>query len=178
VKAQISDAEVARYFAENKEFFDKVMVQASHIVIRLSSNAPQSERQAARVKLQALRQEIVAGKIDFAEAAKKYSQCPTAPRGGDLGYFPRKFAVEESFARAAFGLQKGEVSDIVESEYGLHLIKCTDRKPGAPANFDKIKDDVREIAAEEMQQNLLREQRKLAKVTVYLGQDQPKTPQK
>lgn len=174
VRGRLSDAEVLRYFNENRDFFDKVMVQASHIVLRLSPTASEPERQAARAKLEAIRQDILSGKIDFAEAAKKYSQCPTAPHGGDIGYFPRKFAVDDSFARVAFSLQKGEVSGIVQSEYGLHLIKCTDRKAGTPAAFDRIKDDVREIAADEMQQNLLKEQRKLAQVTIYLGAEQNK----
>lgn len=170
VSTHLTDADVQRYYTENRDFFDQVMVQASHIVIRVVPGAPEAERQAGREKLQALRQEIVTGKIDFAEAARKFSQCPSAARGGDIGYFPRKWAVEESFARAAFALQKGEVSGVVETDYGMHLIRANDRKPGQPSNYERIKQEVREIAAEEMRQNIMAQQRKAAKVNVYLGQ--------
>src|SRR5262249_39621660 len=123
VKARLSDADVKRYYDENKDFFDGVTVRASHIVLPLAPSAAEAEKQAARDKLLALRQEIVTGKLDFAEAAKKHSQCPTAPNGGDIGFFPRKGLVDEAFARAAFALPAGQVSDVVQTEFGLHLIK-------------------------------------------------------
>jgi len=178
VKAHLSDADVLKYYTENRDFFDQITVRASHIVLRIPANASDADRLAARAKLQAIRQEILTAKIDFAEAAKKYSQCPSAPQGGDLGYFPRKWAVEESFARAAFALKKGEISDVVQTDYGLHLIKVTDRKAGQPSTFDKIKDEVREIAAEEMRQELLAQQRKVAQVVVNIGEDSTPAPAK
>lgn len=169
-KAHLTDADVKRYYEENRDFFDQVNVQASHILLRVPPTATEAERQAARAKLQGLRQQIVDGKIDFAEAAKKYSQCPSASRGGDIGYFPRKFAVEEAFARAAFTLKIGEISDVVQSDYGLHLIKVVDRKKeGPPSDFEKIKDEVRETATAEMLEGLLAQQRKLSKIEVKLG---------
>lgn len=168
VKQHLTDDDVKRYYDESKDFFDRVAVRASHIVIRVPANAPPSERESARSKLQALRQEILAGKLDFAEAAKKNSQCTSAPGGGDIGYFPRKLAVEEPFARAAFALKVGEVSDIVQTDYGLHLIKCTDRKPGQPSDFARIKEEVRELCAEEMRLAILAAQRKAAKVEINL----------
>jgi peptidyl-prolyl cis-trans isomerase C len=185
VKAHLSDADALRYYNDNRDFFDQVMVQASHIVFRVSATAPTEEREKARARLQALRQDILAGKIDFAEAAKKYSQCPSAPRGGDIGFFPRKWAVEENFARAAFSLPTGGISDIVETEYGFHVIKATNRKAGTPSSYEKIKQEVREIAAEELRQNLIAEQRRAAKIVVNIptasslsprgaGQDQSK----
>ena len=168
IKPRTSDADLKRYYDENREFFDKVMVRASHIVLRLPAGASESERKAARDKLLALRQEIVAGKIDFAAAAVKYSQCPSAPGGGDMGLFPRKFVVEEALARAAFALPVGQVSDVVASSYGLHLIKVTERTPGEPSDFQKIKEEVRMICVEELRQNLLAELRKSAKVEINL----------
>lgn len=168
VKNRFTEADVKRYYDEYKEFFDQVQVRASHIIFRLTPDASPGERQAARAKLLALRQEIVSGKLDFGEAAKKHSQCATAPLGGDVKYFTRKFAVEEPFAKAAFALKPGEISDIVETEYGLHLIKVTDRKPGVPSDFNKIKDDVREIYIEEMRQAMLAQQRKAAQIQINL----------
>jgi parvulin-like peptidyl-prolyl isomerase len=168
VKAHLTEADIKHYYDENRDFFDRVGVRASHIVLRLPPTASENEREATRTKLQAIRQDIVSGKIDFAEAAKKYSQCTSAPNGGDIGYFPRKLAVDESFGKAAFALKVGELSDIVQTDYGMHLIKVTDRKPGQPSDYAKIKDEVRELCIEEMRLALLAEQRKAAHVEINL----------
>jgi peptidyl-prolyl cis-trans isomerase C len=168
VKEHLTEAGVKRFYDQSHDFFDRVSVRASHIVIRISRTASESEKQGARAKLQALRQEIVSGAIDFAEAAKKHSQDSTAPNGGDIGFFPRKFAVDESFAQAAFALKVGEVSNLVETDYGMHLIKVTERKPGLPSDFAKIKDEVREFCIEEMRLQLLAEQRKAARVEINM----------
>jgi peptidyl-prolyl cis-trans isomerase C len=168
VREHLTEADVKRYYEENRDFFDRVSVRASHVVLRSSSSASPGERAQIRARLQALRQEIVSGKIDFAEAAKKYSQCTSAPSGGDIGYFPRKLAVEEAFAKAAFALKVGEVSEVVETDYGLHLIKVTDRKPGQPSDYHKIKDEVRELCVEEMRLAVLAQQRKAAHIEINL----------
>jgi peptidyl-prolyl cis-trans isomerase C len=168
VKEHLTEADIKRYYEENREFFDRVAVRASHIVLRVTANASEGERQQLRIRLQTLRQEIVSGKIAFADAAQKYSQCTSAPSGGDIGYFPRKLAVEESFAKAAFALKVDEVSDVVETDYGLHLIKVTDRKPGQPSDYNKIKDEVRELKVEEMRMAVLAEQRKAAHIEINL----------
>jgi hypothetical protein len=177
VKGHLNDDELKRYYESNRDFFDQVTVRASHIVLRVPMAAGEADRQAARVRMQALRQEIAAGRLDFAEAARKNSQCPSSAQGGDLGYFPRKFAVEETFARAAFTLKVGEVSDVVQTDYGFHLIKVTDRKQGMTSTFDKLKEEVREVAMEEMRQGLLAQQRKNSKVEIMLdGPPALKTP--
>jgi peptidyl-prolyl cis-trans isomerase C len=168
VKEHLTEAEIKRYYDENRDFFDRVSVRASHIVLRAPAGQSAGEREQARAQLQALRQDIASGKLDFAEAAKKYSQCTSAPEGGDIGYFPRKLAVEEPFAKAAFALKVGEVSDVVETDYGLHLIKVTDRKPGQPADYNKVKDEVRELCIEEMRLAVLAQQRKSAHIEINL----------
>jgi parvulin-like peptidyl-prolyl isomerase len=168
INTRITEPDLKRYYDENKDFFDQVKVRCSHIVLRLAPNATDAERQAAKNKLLGLRQEIVTGKLDFAEAAKKNSQCPSAPEGGDIGPISRKFQVEEPFARAAFALKVGEVSDIVQTGYGLHVIKATDRKPGESSEYAKIKDAVKECYGTEMVQNLLNELRKSAKIDIQI----------
>ena len=167
IKQQVSDAELQRYYQDSKDFFDQVTVRASHILFMLPEKASDGERQLLRRKLLALKDDIAAGKIDFAEAAKQQSQCPaTAPNGGDLGFFPRKLVWEDAFSRAAFGLAIGHVSDIIETNYGFHLIKVTERKPGQPSDFEKIKDDVRDLCVEDLRQDLLMAERKKAKIDV------------
>jgi peptidyl-prolyl cis-trans isomerase C len=169
-KTRLNDADVKRYYDENKDFFDGVTVRASHILMRLPATATDAERQAARQQLLALRQEIISGKISFADAAKKHSQCPTAPQGGDIGSFPRKMVVEESFAKTAFAMKPGEISDVVTTDFGLHLIHVTERKPGAqPSEYEKIKDVVRDFCIEEMRQAVLAQERQKAKIEVLLG---------
>jgi peptidyl-prolyl cis-trans isomerase C len=167
VKTRITEAEVRKYYDQNRDFFDKVQVRASHILIRLAPNASEADRQAATQKLQALHADIAAGKLDFAEAAKKNSQCPTGPGGGDLGFFTRKFMLPESLSKTAFELQVGGVSGIVSTELGLHIIKVTDRKKGEASDFEKIKDDVRDYYVEEIRQQVLAQERKNAKIEVH-----------
>lgn len=169
-RTQITDEEVQRYYAQYRDFFDKVEVRASHIVLRLPAGTPPAERERARQKLMALRAQIVAGTLDFAGAARQYSQCASAPAGGDLGFFPRRYIFSEPFLKAAFAMKVGEVSDLVETEYGYHLIKVTDRKPGQPSDFTKIKDVVREFRSEDLWQARLADQRKGARIEVKLPQ--------
>jgi peptidyl-prolyl cis-trans isomerase C len=166
VKDRINEADLKRFYGDTKDFFDEVTVHVHHILLRVPFNAPEADRQATRQKLLAIRQEIVSGQISFADAAKKYSQCPSAKDGGNIGFIPRKLSpVEESFAKAAFALQAGQVSDVVATDFGLHLIKVTERKPGKKlSEFDKVKELVRDLYVEEMYQSLLAQLRQAAKV--------------
>lgn len=166
VKTRLKEEDVKRYYDANKDFFDKVAVHAAHILIKVTPSTSEVEKQAARVKLASLRAEILAGKVDFAEAAKKYSQCSSAPNGGDIGFIPRKMLVDENFARTAFALKPGEVSDVVQTEAGLHLIRCLERKPGEPSDYAKIHDDVRDIYVDEMRQAITTQERRNAKIEV------------
>ncbi len=168
VNQTVTEADIKKYYDDSKDFFDRVVVRASHIVVRIAADAPAPEREAVKAKLVGWRKEIVDGKVDFATAAKQHSQCTSAPNGGDIGFFPRKMAVEEPFARAAFALKVGDVSDVVQTDLGYHLIRVTDRKPGTPSDFSKIKDEVRELLVEELRMEILGKQRQTAKVEFSL----------
>ncbi len=165
---RLPDNVVKAYYDANKLFFDKVFVRASHILIKLPPTASAAERQAAHAKLAALRVEIVAGKLDFAKAAKENSDCPSKENGGDIGPFPFKFAVVEPFARAAFATKVGDVTDVVTTEFGLHLIKVTDRNEGQKSNYEQIKDQVREVYAQEIYQNIISDMRKNSRIETNL----------
>jgi parvulin-like peptidyl-prolyl isomerase len=167
-KAKMTDADVERYFKDNKDFFDGVAVHACHIVLRVPPTAPQSELLKAQTQLAGLRAQILENKIEFSDAAKKYSQCLSAPNGGDIGFFPRKGYVEEAFAKVAFAMPVGQVSDVVQTDYGLHLIKVLERKPGTPSDYTKIKEAVHEIAMEEMKQLVLSQLKKKSKIEINL----------
>jgi parvulin-like peptidyl-prolyl isomerase len=166
--ARVSEADVKRYYLELKDFFDGNTVRASHIVLRVPPGAPAADVEAARTKLTALRTELVEKKGDFAALAKEHSQCPSKEGGGDIGYITRKWGmVDEDFARTAFSLPKDEISPVVQTAYGLHLIRVTDRKAGQPSDYNKIKNEVREFYIEEMRQRLLDQMRKTAKIEVH-----------
>jgi len=168
VESRATEERLRAYFEVNRDLFDKTTVRASHIVRRVAATALPAERQQAVEKLRAVRAELAAGKIDFASAAKAHSQCPSSAQGGDLGYIVRKFQVDEAFARSAFAMKVGEVSDVVETEAGYHLIWVTDRKPGKAARYEEVAADVRDCFEAELKQNLLTELRKRAKIEIKL----------
>jgi parvulin-like peptidyl-prolyl isomerase len=102
-------------------------ITASHILIthvevpETETDRPRDEAQAAAARLRA---KLLAGEVSFEEAAQVLSDCPSGDAGGALGEFPRG-AMVESFEEAAFALEVGELSEIVETPFGFHLIKRT-----------------------------------------------------
>jgi parvulin-like peptidyl-prolyl isomerase len=159
------------YFDTNKVFFDKVQVRASHIFLKVPANATKEQRDQAGQKLLVWRQEIVAGKVKFADIAKQFSDCPSKADGGDIGKFRFKFdGVLPDFAKAAFAMNPGEISGVVQTSIGVHLILCVERTPPEPANFAAVKDVVREAMAkdEDLAPRILAEQRKTSEVKVNL----------
>lgn len=124
----VSDAEIHAFYLENgNEFNQPEEIRARHILIKLESGASDEARVKAYALLTGIRQEIDTG-ADFATLAKQKSQGPSAANGGDLGYFTRGQMVAP-FEAAAFALAPGEVSGIVETRFGFHLILLVDRKP-------------------------------------------------
>lgn len=170
LQGQYPEAQIKSYYQANKVFFDNVLVRASHILVKLPANATAEDKQRAKAKIDTIRQEIVAGKATFEDAARKYSDCPSREKAGDLGNFPYKFIVVEPIARAAFGAKKGEVSDVVATEFGYHLIKATDRTAGEPSRFEDSRDTIRDVMAQESElyQRILAEQKKTAKIEVFV----------
>ena len=162
--AKATTEQLRSYFEANRDFFDKTTVRTSHIVIRLPATAPAAERQKAQEKLKSIRADLAAKKIEFASAAKAHSQCPSASNGGDVGFIVRKFQADEPYARTAFSLPVGGVSDVVETNQGYHLIWVTDRKPGKAVKYEEAAVEVRECFEAELKQILVAELRKSAKI--------------
>ncbi len=137
-----TDENLKKFVAANKDVFNQTQVRASHIVLRCELDAPAADKEKAKQKIAAIKQEIDSGKITFADAANKYSEDPgnkSSPSGGDLGFFIRRGQFNEQFTAAAFALKKGVVSDPVETPFGYHLILVTDRKEGTPIDFEAKK---------------------------------------
>ncbi|WP_020469559.1 peptidylprolyl isomerase [Zavarzinella formosa] len=168
IDTQITEEKLKAYHAENRDFFEQTTVRTSHVVIRAGEQATPEERQKAKTKLQELRAEILAKKLTFADAARQHSQCPSAPKGGDIGFVNRKWQVDEAYAKAAFALEIGQVSEVIESDFGYHLITVTERKPGKAVKYEEISREVRDCYETEIRQLLLAQLRKKAKVEITL----------
>jgi peptidyl-prolyl cis-trans isomerase C len=135
-KITVTDEEVKKYYDENADAFEHdVQVHAAHILIKVSPFADDEIRKLAKKRIQAIQKKIQAGE-DFAQLAKTYSEGPSKVNGGDLGYFSGA-QMAPAFATAALSLQPGEVSDVVTTQFGYHLIKVYDRKPAGMVPFSE-----------------------------------------
>lgn len=143
-KIKISDddlkAEYARY--SRVEAADPE-IHARHILLQVSNKATQAEQERAYQKALEIARQARQPGVDFAELAKKVSEGPSAPDGGDLGFFRRGVMVPE-FERVAFSLKDGEVSEPVRTKFGWHIIKVEERRAAAVKSFDEVKEQLRE----------------------------------
>ncbi len=140
-KLKISDEEVKKEYDDNLEFFKTPeRVRASHILIKVDASADKEKKEEARKKLEGIRQRLKKGE-DFAALAKEFSDCPSGGKGGDLGLFGRGQMVKP-FEEAAFALKPNEVSDIVETMFGFHLIKVVEKKDAATVPFAQVKERI------------------------------------
>jgi len=127
---RISDQEIEQYYAMNPESFSAPeQRQARHILLRSDVKDSAELKDAKRKKLEAILALAKAGK-DFSQLAREHSEDSTGNNGGDLGFF-RKEEMVAPFAEAAFSLKEGEISGIVETQFGLHLIKVEKIKPAS-----------------------------------------------
>jgi peptidyl-prolyl cis-trans isomerase C len=141
-KTIVSDKDAKAYYDSHPDDFKKPeLVKANHILIKIDRRADDSQRAEALKKIRDIQNRLKKGE-DFASLAKEFSQCPSSANGGDLGYFTRGQMVKP-FAEAAFALAPGEVSNIVETEFGYHLIKSVDKKPETVMAYKDIKDKLR-----------------------------------
>jgi parvulin-like peptidyl-prolyl isomerase len=125
----VDDAAVSRFYNDNRErFAGPPQVRARHILLKLDADAGEEDLEAARERLAEIRQQAENGE-DFASLAQTHSEDGSAARGGDLGFFGPGVMVPP-FEQAAFALAAGEISDIVQTRFGLHLIQLVERKPG------------------------------------------------
>ncbi|HSQ33921.1 MAG TPA: peptidylprolyl isomerase [Peptostreptococcaceae bacterium] len=161
-----SEADLNKYYNDNKEEFRKEEVKASHILISTqdAQGKALSDKDKAAKKKEAedILAKIKAGE-DFGELAKEYSNDPgSAKNGGDLGFFAKGVMVPE-FENTAFSLEKGKVSDLVESEFGYHIIKVTD-KINKINPFAEVKDQIKEKMEQEKLSEHITEIQKKAKI--------------
>ncbi|EGB15837.1 PpiC-type peptidyl-prolyl cis-trans isomerase [Pseudodesulfovibrio mercurii] len=144
----VTDDEIKAYYAANKDSLEEpAQVHARHILVAVKESDSQADQEKAKARIDKLYQEAKAG-ADFAELAKKNSDGPSAPNGGDLGWFG-KGAMIPDFEKAAFALNKGGVSEPVRTQFGWHIIMVEDKKEGTTKTFDEAKDEIKARLAEE-----------------------------
>jgi peptidyl-prolyl cis-trans isomerase C len=150
---QVAEARADEFYKANPEVFvQPEQVRARHILIRTEAEADAAAKTEARKQIDGLRQKAVDG-ADFAELAKTHSQDPgSKEKGGDLGFFARGQMVKP-FEDTAFALKENEISQVVESPFGFHLIQVTGRKPAETVAYETVKPRI----LEHLKQQAIRE---------------------
>jgi peptidyl-prolyl cis-trans isomerase C len=153
---EVTEEEMQKFYKENEDKFENPeRVRASHILIKVEQNAKPEERAAARKKAQDVLKRLKAGE-DFAAVAKEVSDCPSAQQGGDLGFFSRGQMVPP-FEQAAFSLQPGKLSDIVETQFGYHIIKVAEHQKAAKVPYEEAKERIRSYLKQQQERFALRD---------------------
>jgi len=189
VKQQGTEAALKQLFESSPDVFDGTVVRARHILMTPGTDEAKQKEAAAKLRgikqvveqeagkavaalpatADALQKEQVrVNKTDelFAAYAKEYSACPSKKDGGDLNYFPRAGAMVEPFAKAAFALKPYEMSDVVATEFGYHLILVTQRRAGMPKKFEDVKDDVQILYAMRLREAVIAQMKPKAQITI------------
>lgn len=155
--AVVSDAELKKFYDENKDKFKSgEQVRASHILVK-------TEKEAADILAQ------LKGGAKFEDLAKKFSTDSTGAKGGDLGWFSKGAMVPE-FDKVVFGLKEGQLSGVVKTQFGFHIIKLTGQRPAGVRTFDEVKDQIKSTLLPSKQQEIFQKMKedlkKNAKVSV------------
>jgi len=167
--AKVTDEEAKKFYDDNPSYFQQEeMIRASHILITTKAEDDAAKKAEAKAKAEDIRAKLVAGG-NFEELAKSSSDCPSKEQGGDLGYFGRGRMVKP-FEDAAFALKVGELSPVIETEFGYHVIKSTEHKDAEKVPFDKVKDRIvshlQDTKINETLKNKVEELKKAAKIVL------------
>jgi peptidyl-prolyl cis-trans isomerase C len=170
--AAISDAAINAYYRDNRDrFLLPEAVSASHILIRVNPDASAEQRAEARRKASSIRDQILGG-ADFGRTARDLSEdSGTALSGGLVGTFPRG-QMDPAFEAAAFAVKPGEISDLVETPYGFHIIRVDEHMAGRMQPLDEVRADIRGLLTDRAEQEglskAIEEARRKAKIEIYI----------
>ncbi|ROR01634.1 peptidylprolyl isomerase [Desulfosoma caldarium] len=164
----VSDEETKAFYKDRHELFEKPeRVHARHILVSVKPDATAEDKKAARKKIDDLKARLSKGE-DFATLAESQSDCPSKERGGDLGFFARGQMVKP-FEEAAFALEPGAVSDVVETDFGYHLIQVVEKKPQETMSYEEaqpaISEHLQKQKAQQKVEEFLTQAKKDAKIT-------------
>ena len=167
----VTEAELSDFYDKNPDKFKRgETFKASHILIGVDAKATDDDKKKAREKAEKLHKELLGG-ADFATLAKENSTCPSSQQGGDLGFFGKGQMVP-AFEKATIALKTGEISPVVETQFGYHIIKLIDKKPAQTTDFKDVKTKIGEFLkgqkVNEAIQKYLAETKKTAKIEILL----------
>ncbi len=167
-KVDISQEEIETYYETNiDDFVVQKEVKARHILIGVSPDADPEKIEEARKRAEEVLAKAKKGE-DFASLAEKYSEGPTAKKGGDLGYFPRGRMVRE-FEDAAFSSAPGEISPLVRTRFGFHIIKVEDVREERTRGLDEVRTSIESTLRDQKARDLAERNVEEALYTLYKG---------
>jgi parvulin-like peptidyl-prolyl isomerase len=187
---QATDKVLKELFDGNKNMFDGSMVRAKHILLTPAATDAKAV-EAAIAQLQGIKKQVEGKAAEavaklpqgadnltkektrtatldeaFASQARELSACPSKAQGGDVGWFHRAGIMVEPFAKAAFDLKPYQMTDVVKTQFGYHLILVTDRKDGRDAKFEDAKNDVKEVYCDRLREQVSAQMRQRSKIEV------------
>jgi peptidyl-prolyl cis-trans isomerase C len=149
--AEATDAEVQTFYENNPDKFKQgEQVRASHILKLVDDKADAATKAKLKAEMDAILKRAKSGE-DFAALAREYSQDSSAQQGGDLGFFPRGQMVP-AFDQAAFALKPGEISDVVTTQFGYHIIKVMEHKEPSTVSLDQVRPQVKNFLSGQKKQ--------------------------
>jgi peptidyl-prolyl cis-trans isomerase C len=200
VDERATDKVLHEVFDNNKEVFDGTMVHARHILLQPPAGDAKAV-EAARAELIACKAQVEKQVAEglaklkpdadalardkaratltddaFAALAKEKSTCPSKANGGDVGWFQRAGFMVEPFSKAAFALKPYEMSDVVKTPFGYHLILAVERKAGREVKFEDTKDIVKEYYSSTLRDSLLAQIRPKSKIEIFPAPAAAATP--
>jgi len=147
-KVKVTDADVKAYYESHLAALKQpLQVRVSHILIQTDSKSDPSRKNEARRKAEKILKDLKDGR-DFKTVAREQSDGPTRTSGGDLGYI-RMGQLEKQFESVVFNLKTEGISDIIETNYGYHLFKVTDRKPESIVAYNNVKEQIKQLLLQE-----------------------------
>lgn len=150
-KVLVKPSDIATFYEKNPDRFQQAeSVRVAHILVAVPQTANEAARTAARARAEAALKAAKGGQ-DFAQLARRYSNDSSAQRGGDLGFVPKGQMVP-AFEAAAFALQPGQVSDLVETQFGYHVIKAIEKRPARLVPFVEAAAQIEQFLEQQQRQ--------------------------
>jgi peptidyl-prolyl cis-trans isomerase C len=188
VASQATPETLKKMFDAHIDVFDGSMVRARHILVKAETEKEKADAQTRIAQIKAACEKAVGDALAklpaetdaakkeqyrlacteeaFSQLAKSYSACPSGKEGGELNWFPRAGSMVEAFAKAAFAVKPGTLSDVVTTQHGYHLILVTSRKQGVPTDFEKVKEAVKEFYEGKLREAVTTKMRQQSKIEI------------